>query len=71
MDGDAAAILEETGAGTTFSFDNKMGIRQHLIDLYNKFKRGELKRVQNNSGGYSHRELVKEVVNQLNQISKK
>jgi len=71
IDGDAAAILKETKAGITFSFDNKIGIKQHLIDLYNNFKSGNLKQVENNSKKYSHRELVKEMVNQLNQISKK
>jgi glycosyltransferase involved in cell wall biosynthesis len=71
LDGDAAAILEDTGAGITFSFDNKIGIKMHLINLYNKFKMGELKNVQNNSHHYSHQELVKAMVNQLNQISRK
>ena len=69
-DGDAASILKETGAGTTFSFDNKVGIKQHLIELHAKFIKGELKNAENNSRCYSHRELVKEMVSQLNQISR-
>jgi glycosyltransferase involved in cell wall biosynthesis len=66
--GDAAAILAETNAGTTFSFSDEMGIKQHLKELYKKFKSGELKEIKNNSQKYSHRELVKEVVSQLNKI---
>jgi glycosyltransferase involved in cell wall biosynthesis len=70
IDGDAAAILKETDAGITFSFSDKIGMKQHLMDLYKKFKTGELKEVKNNSQKYSHRELVKEIVNQLNKIAK-
>jgi glycosyltransferase involved in cell wall biosynthesis len=69
VDGDAAAVLAETGAGVTFSFENKMGIKQHLIDLYQKFKSGELNHVNNNSRNYSHKELVKKIASQLNQIT--
>ncbi len=70
VDGDAATVVKETGAGLSFSFANKTGIKQHLIDLYQKFENGELIRAQNNSQKYSHQELVKEVVSQLNQIVK-
>src|SRR5258706_2901532 len=70
IDGDAAAVVKETGAGMSFSFADKIGIKEHLIDLYRKFENGELIRVQNNSQKYSHQELVKEVVSQLNQIVK-
>jgi hypothetical protein len=70
IDGDATAILKETNAGTTFSFSDKAGIKQHLINLHEKFKSGELRDVKNNSRKYSHRELVKEVVNQLNNMVK-
>jgi len=70
-DGDAASILKETGAGQTFSFEDKIGIKQHLMELHAKFIKGELKKAENNSRHYSHRELVKEMVSQLNQISRK
>ncbi len=68
VDGDAAAILKETNAGTAFAFNDKIGIRHHLLDLYTKFKAGELKEIKNNSEKYSHQELVKEIVCQLNRI---
>jgi len=71
VDGDAAAILKETNAGTTFSFSDKAGIKQHLINMYKKFKSGELRDVKNNSQKYSHRELVKDIVSQLNKITRK
>ena len=70
IDGDAAAILKETSAGITFSFDNKIGIKQYLIDLYEKFKAEELRDVENNSMKFSHRELIKGIVSQLNEIAK-
>jgi len=71
IDGDAAVILKETNAGITFSFNDKIGIKQHLTDLYEKFKAGELREFKNNSRKYSHRELVKEIVGQLNEITRK
>jgi len=69
VEGDAAAVLTETGAGVTFSFEDKIHIKQHLMDLYQKFKAGELNHFKNNSRNYSHKELVKEIASQLNQIT--
>src|SRR5262249_20819457 len=69
-DGDAAAVLTVTGAGVTFSAENKIAIRQHLIDLYQKFKGGQLKHFENNARHYSHRELVKQIAAELNQITR-
>jgi hypothetical protein len=71
IDGDAAAILKETDAGITFSFGDKAKIKQHLMSLHKKFKAGELKDIKNNSQKYSHKELVKEIVGRLNEITKK
>lgn len=69
VDGDAASVLATTRAGVTFSFEDKIGIREHLIDLYEKYKSGALVHVKNDARNYSHKELVKEIANQLNQIT--
>lgn len=70
VDGDASAILKETKAGLTFSFNDKNGIREHLLDLYKKFKGGDLSNIKSNAEKYSHRQLVKQIVNQLDKIAK-
>lgn len=71
VDGDASEILKETNAGLTFSFSDKNGIKQHLLDLYRKFKTGDLNYVKNNAEKYSHRQLVKQIVSQLDKINKR
>jgi hypothetical protein len=67
VDGDAAAILKETNAGTTFSFNDKDGVKQHLLDLYKRFKSGELRGI-NDAQKYSHQQLVKEIAGILNKV---
>jgi hypothetical protein len=63
-------ILKETNAGLTFSFSDKTSIKQHLLELYKKFKTGELSNIKNNAEKYSHRQLVKQIVTQLDRITK-
>ncbi len=68
-DGDAAQILSETGAGQCFSFGDRVGIKQHVVDLYLKFERGESNFANINSQKYSHRQLAKQVASLLNLIT--
>jgi len=70
VDGDASVILKETNAGLAFSFSDKISIKQHLLDLYKKFKTGELSNIKNNAEKYSHQQLVKQIVTQLDRITK-
>src|SRR5262249_40262933 len=42
VDGDAAAVLRETGAGTTVDFDDLDGTVAALRDLYARFRTGRL-----------------------------
>jgi glycosyltransferase involved in cell wall biosynthesis len=69
VDGDAAHVIEETGAGQTFSFDDINGIKKHLINLYAQFEKGELKFSGNNTEKYSYRQLTKQMAGQLNHIT--
>jgi hypothetical protein len=69
IDGDAAQVISETCAGQCFSFDDRVGIKQHLLDLYQKYERGELNFSKNDSQKYSHRQLAKQIAGQLDQMT--
>lgn len=68
-DGDAAQIVSETRAGQCFSFGDRTGIKQYVVDLYLKFERGESNFANINSQKYSHRQLAKQVGSLLNSIT--
>jgi len=71
VDGDAAGILKAAGADKVFSFQDKSGIKQYLLDLYKRFKAGQLNDVKINAQRYSHKHLIKEMVGQLDKIAKR
>ena len=68
-DGDAARILNETGAGTTVSFGNKEKMKEAIKTLYNKYLEGNL---PNNTSPavekYSRRNLAGEFAEMLNKV---
>jgi len=70
VDGDAAKIVLETGAGPVFSRDQVDAIKQHLIHLYQLFEKGELQLKANQTERFSHRYLAKQIADQLNLIAR-
>ncbi len=68
-DGDAAHIINEVRAGNTIGFDDKEKIKEHLMDLYEKFKSGDLDRKKDVSiEQFSRKEQSREYTNLLNQL---
>lgn len=54
---DIAKILAETNAGKTIDFENKDGLKQYIIELYQHYKYGKLTNIENNIEKYSRRNL--------------
>jgi glycosyltransferase involved in cell wall biosynthesis len=67
-DGDAASILNQTKAGSTFGFDDVKGIKKHLINLYEQFKIEKLVYEGRYGEDYSYRQLTKKMAAHLNSI---
>ena len=68
-DGDAAKVLNETGAGTTVSFGDKEKMKDTIKALYNRYLEGNLTNDANPAvEQYSRRVLAGEYVKLLQQL---
>ena len=68
-DGDTAIILDKTKSGVIVDFDDKEGIKNVIIDLFNKYKENQLVTKKNEIvENYSRRSLAKEYVNLIKKI---
>jgi glycosyltransferase involved in cell wall biosynthesis len=69
-DGDTAIILDETKAGFVIDFEDKEGMKNTIIDLFNKYKENQLVTQKNEFvEKYSRQNLAAEYVKLLNQIN--
>ncbi|MES2568404.1 MAG: glycosyltransferase family 4 protein [Bacteroidota bacterium] len=69
-DGDAAFILNETGAGTICDFDDYEGTKKAVCDLYQKYKSNQLFINKFSIDKYSRESCAKEYASLLNEITK-
>lgn len=68
-DGDLAEIIKNTDAGFVIDFDDKAKLKKNILELYKKFKQGNLIVKNKNISQYHRRELtnnVAEVIKSLN-----
>jgi hypothetical protein len=68
-DGDAAYVINSTGAGKVFGFTDVQGIKQQLIQWYEEFKSGRLNVSSKGIELYSRKKLTGDLVTILNDIS--
>ena len=71
VDGDIARVLDETKTGVIVDFEDKEGMKNVIIDMFNKYKDNQL--VTNKSKNiekYSRRSLAKDYVNIIEEILK-
>ncbi len=71
INGDAASILDETGSGKTFNFDDKEGLLDAIKSYYSQFKSGNLTVDSRGIQQYSRKSLTKKLVEVLEEITKK
>lgn len=69
VDGDAAFVINSTGAGKVFGFEDVVGIKNQLIRWYEEFKNGTLNINSKEIESYSRKGLTRELATILNDIT--
>lgn len=67
--GDAAAILKETQAGTMCDFDDYVGTKKAVMELYTKYKNNQLSISSGSIDKYSRKSCAAQYIQFLNSIS--
>ncbi|HEY9220125.1 MAG TPA: glycosyltransferase family 4 protein [Lutibacter sp.] len=61
INGDLADIIEETNSGMVIDFNDKVGLKTAILNLYLKFKQGNLTVESKNIAQFHRKELTKKV----------
>ena len=69
LDGDAAQVLNETGAGVMVDFDDVEAAKKAIIHYYELYKKNQLTLETNSVEKYSRRNLTKDFSDLLNQMT--
>jgi glycosyltransferase involved in cell wall biosynthesis len=69
VDGDAAAILNETGSGRIFGFDDSLNLKSQVAELYKKFKAGHPETSLSKIERFSRRNLTAELAGLLTNLT--
>ncbi len=67
-DGDAASVLNQTGAGKMVDFEDEKATKEAILDYYTRFKAGSLKVESTSVERFSRRSLTAELANLLNTL---
>lgn len=68
-DGDLAAILQNTNAGKVVDFEDNVLLKKNILNLYNKFKQGNLDVESKNIEQFHRKQLTKKVAEIINNIT--
>lgn len=68
-DGDLAAILQNTNAGKVVDFEDNVLLKKNILNLYNKFKQGNLDVESKNIEQFHRKQLTKKVAEIINSIT--
>ena len=68
IDGDAAHILNETGAGKMLDFEDEKATKQTILDHYKRFKAGSLNVESTSVERFSRKSLTRELADLLNTL---
>ena len=60
-DGGAAEIVQHTQAGHVFDYDDSKGLKEHVKELYDQYKKGELVVNSKNVDSYHRKELTRKL----------
>lgn len=69
LDGDAAQVLNETGAGVMVDFDDVEAAKKVISNYYELYKKNQLTFKTNNVEKYSRKNLTKNLSDLLNQLT--
>jgi hypothetical protein len=70
VDGDAAAILNETRSGRIFDFNDSVNLKNHIMELYEKYRTGNLEVDSTHIEKFSRRNLTVELANVITNLSR-
>jgi glycosyltransferase involved in cell wall biosynthesis len=68
-DGDAASILKETGSGLVSGYNDLMQLKENIKSYYVAYKKGKLITEIKDLGKYTRKNLTKQFVKLLNELS--
>ena len=66
--GDAATILNETGAGVMVDFEEEKLLKKYIWDYYKRYREGNLSSTAGNVHQYSRLELTREMAIQFDRL---
>jgi len=69
LNGDLAEIISETNSGLVVDFEDKHALKIAILDLYTKFKQGNLTVESKNIGQFHRKELTRKVSELINKIT--
>ncbi|MFD1294649.1 glycosyltransferase family 4 protein [Lutibacter holmesii] len=69
-DGDLAEILNNTNAGTSVNFDDKLELKKKILNLYAAYKEGKLQIQSKNIEQFHRKELTKKVAELIIELTK-
>jgi len=67
-DGDAAAVLQETGGGVMVDFQDEKATKQSILDFYKRYKTSTLNVQTGSVEKYSRRSLTGQLAKLLNTL---
>lgn len=67
--GDSAALINSTNAGVVVDFEDEQGLKNFVLDAYNRYKKGSLSCKSTNIEQFSRRNLTEKLSVLLNQLS--
>ncbi|MFD0862308.1 glycosyltransferase [Sungkyunkwania multivorans] len=68
-DGDLAAILDESGAGTIFDFKDAISLKAHILQLFSTYESGKLVGNASEADKYSRKEGTRQLAKLLNDMT--
>jgi glycosyltransferase involved in cell wall biosynthesis len=67
--GDSARIIHEALAGITCDFNDKISIRNALLELYDRYKQGALRDQEGKIDAFSRKALTGKISSILNELT--
>jgi hypothetical protein len=68
VDGDASLILTETGAGQIFEYSNTMGLKSHILTLFELYSQHNSKIESRDVERFSRKNLTRQLSELLNML---
>jgi glycosyltransferase involved in cell wall biosynthesis len=68
VNGDASVILDESGAGKMFDYDDSISLKEYVLSLFDLYSQRKLSVKNNSTEKYSRKNLTRELTELLNKV---